>query len=184
MFKRKFNPLVLCLLALASQAGADQMKSQEMKSSVEDSDQRFLVEAAMGDLADVNLGQLGLDKAQNTEVKRFAQRLMDDHEKSLARIHALAEQQDIKVPEQVDEKHNKLFTKLSRVSGKEFDQTYMREMVKSHEEEVREFETRSASANDPDIKAWARATLPVLQRHLQSARDIRKQLRQVKETPS
>lgn len=170
------------LMALAAQGNAAQLKSgaRSEKSSVVKSDQRFLVEAAMGSLAEVNLGQLGLDRAQSQDVKKFAQRLMDDHGKSLAQMQALADKQEIKMPEQVDEKHNQVFAKLSRVGGKEFDQTFVREMIKDHEANVRAFEKESLSVNNPQIKAWAQETLPVLREHLQSAQDLSKQLAQTK----
>lgn len=49
-------------------------------------------------------------------------------------------------------------------------------MVSDHETDVKEFETQANKGNDPDVKAFAARTLPVLQKHLQMARDVNDQI--------
>jgi putative membrane protein len=69
-------------------------------------------------------------------------------------------------------KHQEMVSKLSALSGAEFDRKYMDEMVKDHEKDVAAFERESTKGSDPDLKAWAAKTLPTLREHLQMARDI------------
>jgi putative membrane protein len=42
-------------------------------------------------------------------------------------------------------------------------------MVKDQRGEVKEFEKQAAAAKDPDVKAWAAKSLPVLQQQLKLA---------------
>lgn len=169
--------LIMLVLALGT-SGSAKAKDTTGMTTQERSDQRFLVEAAMGNLAEVQLGQLALDRGQSQDVKSFAQRLKDDHGKSHDQLKSLTAEQNVTMPSKVDEKHTRVFTKLSRVSAREFDKTFMDEMVKDHEADVREFEQEAAEAQEPSIKAWARDTLPTLREHLQSARDISSRLEQ------
>ena len=53
-----------------------------------------------------------------------------------------------------------------------FYKTYAKDMVKDHQKDVKEFEKAARTLNDPDLKAWAEQTLPVLQQHLQMAQDM------------
>jgi putative membrane protein len=69
-----------------------------------------------------------------------------------------------------------MIEKLSKLSGAEFDKEYMSDMVKDHEEDVKDFQTQGNDGTDPDIKAFASKTLPILQGHLQMARDAAKKV--------
>jgi putative membrane protein len=48
----------------------------------------------------------------------------------------------------------------------------MRAMVKDHDSAVALFEKESRSGSDPELKAWAGKTLPVLREHQKQARDL------------
>ena len=45
-------------------------------------------------------------------------------------------------------------------------------MVDDHEKDVEEFRKASQDLKDPDLRAWANKTLPVLEHHLAMAKDI------------
>jgi putative membrane protein len=68
-------------------------------------------------------------------------------------------------------KHQDMVSKMSALSGAEFDRKYMEHMVKDHEKDVAAFERESTAGSDADVKAWAAKTLPTLREHLQLARD-------------
>lgn len=65
---------------------------------------------------------------------------------------------------------------MSKLSGSEFDKEYMSGMVKDHEAAVEDFQKQANEGTDPDIKAFAARTLPILQEHLQIARDVAKKV--------
>jgi putative membrane protein len=75
-----------------------------------------------------------------------------------------------------DKDHKALMSKLSGLSGNEFDREFIRAAVKSHEKGVKSFEKQSTSATDADVKAFAANTLPTLREHLQMARDLDKKM--------
>jgi putative membrane protein len=132
-------------------------------------DQHFVMEAAKGGLAEVELGRLAADKASSDDVKKFGQRMVDDHGKANDELKSLAETKNITLPTALDSKDKEKMDRLSKLSGDAFDRAYMQEMVKDHKKDVNEFRTESKSGKDPDIKSWAAKTLPTLEEHLKMA---------------
>jgi len=89
---------------------------------------------------------------------------------------SLASSKGMTLPTALDEKQQQEVTKLSAMSGAEFDRAYSKMMLKDHEKDVKEFERESTSGKDPDLKAFAGKTLPTLQEHLKMARDTHSKL--------
>ena len=84
----------------------------------------------------------------------------------------LASSKGMTLPTALDEKHQKEVTKLSAMSGAEFDRAYSKMMLSDHTKDVSEFEKESTRGTDADLKAFAAKTLPTLQEHLQMARAL------------
>jgi putative membrane protein len=169
---------ILFMLAIASASiGLVQQNlgksslSQDMKAKVSDVDKSFMMKAADAGMAEVELGQLALKQATNDDVKRFAQRMVDDHSKAGQELKQFADSKGVTLPAMVSASPKKLFDKMSKLSGAAFDREYMSEMVKDHEKAVALFESQSKSGKDMELKAWVDKTLPTLREHLQLARD-------------
>ena len=60
------------------------------------------------------------------------------------------------------------------MSGAAFDTAYVKEMVVDHEKDVAAFEKEAKDGKDPDVKAWAKKTLPTLRSHLADAQALSK----------
>lgn len=149
--------------AKGTQAGMGSLNSQDSK---------FLMEAAMGGLMEVELGRVAAQKASSDAVKQFGQRMVDDHGAANTELTSLATSKGVTLPTALDEKHQKDVTKLSAMSGADFDRAYMKMMVSDHVKDVAEFEKQSTKATDPDLKAFASKTLPTLQEHLKMAKSV------------
>lgn len=134
-------------------------------------DREFATKAALGGLMEVQLGKLAQEKAQTPEVKNFGQRMVEDHGKANDELKQLASKKNLRLPTALDEKHQKKVDKLQKASGADFDQGYMREMVKDHSKDVAQFRKASTEVKDPDLRAWAEKTLPVLEEHLRLAKE-------------
>jgi putative membrane protein len=134
-------------------------------------DRKFVMEAARGGMAEVELGRLAAEKGSSDQVKKFGQRMVDDHSKAGDELKTLAGNKNITLPTDVDAKDKMLRLRLSKLSGDAFDRAYIKAMVTDHRKDVNEFRTVSRSAKDPDVKAWASKTLPTLEEHLKLAQD-------------
>jgi putative membrane protein len=136
------------------------------------SDRDFVMDAAMGGLMEVELGRIAAQKGMSESVKQFGQRMVDDHSKANEELMTLAQSKGITLPTALDEKHQKDVTKLSAMSGADFDRAYSKMMLSDHNKDVKEFEKQSSKGADADIKAFASKTLPTLQEHLQMAKAL------------
>jgi putative membrane protein len=137
----------------------------------------FWSEAAIGGMAEVELGRLASTKAQNSEVKRFAEMMVSDHSKANEELKALAKKKNITLPTALDAEHQSTIQRLQGMSGTEFDRAYVDDMVEDHEADVQAFEKQSTDDSDPDAKAFAAKTLPTLQKHLDAIRAIQARLK-------
>jgi len=157
-------------LPLGAQNSAPHMDSgtQKMTSSA---DTTFAMKAAQGGMAEVKLGQLAVDKASSPDVKAFGQRMIDDHTKLNDQMKQVASQENMSLPTDLDAKDQAEYNKLSQLSGTAFDKAYMKDMVKDHQMDIKEFQKESNSGQDPQLKQLASTALPILQSHLQMAED-------------
>lgn len=149
---------------------------EQAAGALSSADQSFVKEAATGGMAEVDLGQLAASKATNPDVKQFGQRMVDDHGKANDELKSFASQKSITLPTELDAKHKSEHARLEKLSGDAFDRAYMSSMVEDHNKDVAAFERESKSAKDPDLKAWVTKTLPTLQDHQKSAKEINTKL--------
>ena len=135
-------------------------------------DSAFYKKAAEGGIAEVELGKLAQDKSPTASVKEFGAMMVTDHTAANDKLKAIAAKNHIKLPTSPSMGQMATKTELKVLSGKAFDKSYIKGMVKDHEEDIKEFQTESASGQDPDAKAYAVATLPTLQAHLKKIQEI------------
>ena len=133
------------------------------------SDNTFVKKAAEGGMAEVELGNLAVQKATNPDVKQFGQRMVDDHSKANDEIRPLASKQGVTIPTKLAHKDQALKNRLEKLSGEAFDKAYMEAMVKDHRADVNAFRQEADHGTDPDVKSFASKTLPTLQEHLKLA---------------
>lgn len=135
--------------------------------------EHFAKESAQGGLAEVQMGKLAVAHASNPAVKQFGQQMVDDHTKANNELLAVAARKNLTLPTAPTSEQQSEADKLGKLSGADFDKEYVEAMVKDHEHDVEDFQIQADKGNDPDVKAYAAKTLPVLQHHLQMIRDIK-----------
>ena len=137
----------------------------------------FYIEAAQGGMAEVELGQLAAQKANDPEVKSFGQMMVADHGKANAELQTVAGRKQVTLPATLAPNHQATMTQLQGLSGADFDRAYVNAMVTAHEKDVALFERQAANDADPDAKALAAKTLPTLKKHLEAIKDIQSKLK-------
>jgi len=146
-------------------------------STVSEEDSKFAVEVASGGMMEVQLGELAQQKASNQRVKDFGAMMVRDHSKLNDELKSLAAMKNITLPPAPGEDHMDDIKKLSEKSGKEFDKDYIKLMIDDHEKDIDKFEKCSKDAKDPDLRAFAEKTLPILRKHLDDAKKIKDELK-------
>jgi putative membrane protein len=137
-------------------------------------DKKFVKDAALGGMAEVELGKLATQKAASEAVKQLGQKMVDDHTKANDQLKEVASKENITIPDSLDSKHQSRIEKLSKLSGPEFDKAYIKDQVKDHKQDVSEFKNEANAGSDPNVKQFASNTLPILEQHLTMAKDLSK----------
>jgi putative membrane protein len=110
--------------------------------NVSNDDRDFVKDIAIANMAEVELGKLVAERSQNADVKKFGQLMIDDHTSAGEKIKAIATQHNITMPTGLDDKHDDLRDKLSKLHGAEFDREYISAMLDGHEDVLKKLESR------------------------------------------
>lgn len=164
--------------AVVTRDGAASGAAGERRDGAKDSklsrgDRRFIEDAMAGGQAEVQLGQLAMQRSTNPQVKAFAERMVADHQRAGEELRTLAQAHNVALSADAQRDHQKHAERLTRADRGDFDRAYMDMMVKDHDDTVGKFRKASKSADDPQIKAFATRQLPTLEEHLKMARSLR-----------
>jgi putative membrane protein len=135
-------------------------------------DSSFFKSAAEGGMSEVELGQLAQQKASNPAVKDFGAMMVKDHTAANDKLKALAASKQVSLPSSPSVMQKASKTKLNMLSGDSFDKSYVKGMIDDHKDDIKEFQKEVSDGKDPEAQAFAVATLPMLQRHLQKIQAI------------
>lgn len=138
-------------------------------------DEDFIREAASGGMMEVELGRYAQQNAQNPRVKQFGAMMVRNHSKANEELREIASGKNVTISD-LEDSHRRKMTDLQKKSGEDFDEAYIKEMVDDHEKDVDKFKKMAENGKDPDLKAFAAKTLPVLLMHLDSAKSIREDI--------
>lgn len=142
-------------------------------SGLTKSDREFVTKAAQGGMLEVALGQHVSRNASSADVKDFGQRMVTDHSVADEELKNIAASKGVSIPTQLDSDHRATYDKLAKLQGTKLDSEYTEDMVDDHEEDVKAFDRASRELEDPELRAWAAKTLPTLEGHLATARDLK-----------
>lgn len=163
--------LLVATLCLTAALNAQDQKQKQDKLT----DRQFVEKASAGNLAEIKLGKLASERAGEAEVKKFGQRMVDDHTKANQELMTIASQKGMTPSAKPEAKHQEVENKLSKLQGAEFDRAYLMHMVKSHEMSAELHANQAKSGQDAELRAFAAKVLPTVKDHLQMARDLSKQ---------
>ena len=135
-------------------------------------DKEFVDFVGQTDMTEAHFGQLAQDQASGQDVKDYGQTLVTDHTKDYNTITALATKMGADVPKGIDAMHMKMIDPVAKLKGHAFDHRFLADMVKGHEQAITKYKKEADSGDNADLKAYAAATLPTLQMHLQKAEEL------------
>jgi putative membrane protein len=135
-------------------------------------DSYFLNKAAAGGMSEVAMGKLALEKSSNEDVKKFAQKMVDDHTAMGQDVQTVAKGMNVNLPDGLMGGDKKEYAKLQTLSGPAFDKEYMAYMVKDHKKDLADFKSENASTQNPQIKDLTAKGEAVIQGHLETAEKI------------
>lgn len=134
----------------------------------------FAEEASAKGIAEVETSKLAVEKGTHPEVKKFAQTMIADHTRANDELKALAKKNKLDVADDADLMNKAKAMILQVRDGENFDEAYANNQVVAHEQAI-ELYRKAAAADDAEVSAWAKKTLPKLEHHLEMAKELQAQ---------
>ncbi len=136
-------------------------------------DEKAVKEMAQANINEIAAAKLALSKAQSSDVKAFAQQMVEDHGAALTKVQIVAQQKGVTLPTEPDASHKAIAAKLEKQSGNAFDKMYMENAgTKDHKMVLAKLKSDAMQIKDADVKALADAHTPVVEQHLKSAQQM------------
>ena len=172
----KNSPILVALLCAVSSTSIAQNTDASTRPSISASE--FVEKAGAGGLAEIEMGQLGVEKASNSQVKAFAKRIVTDHTKANEQLTAALKGKGLEVPSSRSAMHKAMMDKFrEEKAGKDFDRNFIEHMVTDHKNDIELFEAAADDKKlDSALSTYARVTLPILREHLKEAQTIQSKL--------
>jgi putative membrane protein len=147
---------------------------------------------AKGNMAEIKLGELASTRAQSADVKAFARMMVQDHTKAGDEFKTVISKHNVTPPAELDDDHRDTIERLSKLQAQEFDREYIKAMVDKHEKTLDHLEERldkegddanprympkkNDNAFEMQLNQFAAKTAPVVQRHLEQAKQLDQKL--------
>jgi putative membrane protein len=133
---------------------------------------KFLSDAVRGNIAEVKMGELALQRGRSKEVRDFGETLVDDHTMGLQKTSALAKTLGVIPPTEPSADAIKKHESLSKLSGDDFDRAFASHMVMAHEQAIAKYSEAARDGANPQVAELANDALATLQEHLETAQEI------------
>jgi len=153
----------------------DTSTSSLNRQPIDEDTRKFITEATSGGNLEVKLGNIAQTNGSNPRVKEFGAMMIKDHTEATNQLKSIAQSLNVPVSDSLSKMHQGHVDMLSKKKGKAFDKAYMSMMVNDHKKDIKEFEKASKAGNS-SVSNFASQTLPVLNKHLDSAQAINKKL--------
>ncbi|MFL6722236.1 MAG: DUF4142 domain-containing protein [Sphingomonas sp.] len=132
----------------------------------------FLTDAIRGNFSEVTLGRMIQNRGATPNIRQFGAMLVRDHSNGLAQAQQIAARLRLRIPAMLTPQARSERVLLQRLGGRAFDREARRYMINDHLQDIAKFKAQVRSG-DRATSGYAAATVPVMQRHLATARSIR-----------
>ena len=138
--------------------------------------QEFADKAAKSDAFEIAAAKLAKTNADSADVKKFAATMIEAHTGSTAKIKAAAAKATPAIkpdPTLTSDQQSKL-DDLGKLKGADFDKAYIDGQISAHEDALSLMKDYAANGDTPSLKTAAGEIAPVVQKHLDMAKALKK----------
>jgi predicted outer membrane protein len=134
-------------------------------------------------LMEIALGKMAEEKASMSEVRAYADQLVQDHTNVDQTVVAMAQKGGAHLPDGAasnrEGRHEsaqakQLERKLKSASGPDFDRLFLQQTSSDHERPIRKLQQEREDASDDDLEALIDKTIPILEQHRELAQILMK----------
>jgi len=153
-------------------ANADRAENDMEENRLDPIDvEDFVDTASAKGIAEIETGKIALENGSEN-VREFARKMIEDHEKANQKLAQLAQSQNVTVSDDATLMDKAKAMILQVRDGESFDEAYINNQINAHEEAIELFR-RAAHSDHGEISKFAEELLPKLEEHLRMARELR-----------
>jgi putative membrane protein len=134
----------------------------------------FVTAAATSDMYEVEAGKIAEDRAQNPDVKAFAEKMVKAHTATTEKLKALLADTHASAapPAHLDDRRQGMIDELRGAKAADFDGRYLSQQIDAHKEALILMKGYAKDGDVAAIKKFAGKTAPVVQMHLNMAQHL------------
>ena len=135
--------------------------------------EEFARSVAESDGYELAAAQCALAQSRNAQVRAFAERMIADHEHMERALLDAAKAAGLEPPHpHVGGDQMRFLAGLQSLRGDEFDREYGRQQMLAHTSALTMMSSYAAKGSDPNLRRMAASAAPIVERHLQTARQL------------
>jgi putative membrane protein len=135
-------------------------------------EQSFVMDAAQGGMAEVELGKLAEQRGSSAQVRDFGRMMVQQHSQANSELTAWAQRMGISPPTSLSPAAQAAQMRLQSAQGQDFDRQYLEQQAAAHLEQRAAFQFAANNAKNQELRSFAQKTLPVIERHIDQLRTI------------
>ncbi|NML22471.1 DUF4142 domain-containing protein [Pseudoflavitalea sp. G-6-1-2] len=148
-----------------SKERAEKQNEAKFNTDTSEHNAQFVVNAASGNLAEIQLAELAVQKSPNAEIKEIAKMLVNDHTAALNDLKTIASRKNISIPAELTDAAKDQLQKLTNEKPTEFDKSWTSQLMEKHQQTISDYEAALGTVTDPDIQNWINIVLPKIRTH-------------------
>jgi len=136
--------------------------------------QGFVTAAATSDMYEVTAGKIAQQRATSPAVKKFAQKMVDAHTETTAKLKSILAGNHVQVapPAHVDNRRQGMLDDLRGAKSADFDYRYITQQIAAHKEADILFRGYAKDGDNAAVKDFAAATDKDIKMHLSMAQKL------------
>ena len=133
----------------------------------------YVMNAAMGDMYEIQAADMALERTQNAQVRELAQMIKTDHTAASERLRAAAQAAGETLPTELDERRQGMLDNLRAASSaEEFDRVYIAQQVAAHEEALALHRGFADNDENAALAQHAQSVIEPIEMHHQRAEQL------------
>lgn len=130
--------------------------------------QGYVQMAGASDLYEIESSRLALQQSQDTDVRQFAQMMIDQHNRTTQTVMQAARAAGLTpAPPQLMPMQQEMMAELRAQSSAAFDQTYISQQRRAHDMALSLHSTYAQGGDTAELRQAAETAVPIIEMHIQ-----------------
>lgn len=139
-------------------------------------DHQLLVQAMQGNIAEIELGRLGVTHSMSPVIQALGTRLAQDGSKGVANLEAIAGMLHVALLSTASPMQEQQIAALRKLQGPRFDHRFETIALQDEQQMLRRFQSGADQARNVAVKSAVEDMVPVVEEHIAAAQAIPGQL--------